>query len=74
MAADTSAIQAWVQQLVANRIGIMQSSMSADLRAEFEETKTRMRASLDQLSSATDVAVSAKFAEANARRRTEGDP
>ena len=67
MAAETSATQAWVEQLVASHVVSMQTSMSADLRAEFEESKTQARTSLDQLSTAVDVAVSAKFAQADAK-------
>ena len=65
MAADTPAAQAWVEQFVATRIGIMQSSMSADLRAEFEESKSQVRTSLDQLSGAVDIEVTAKFDQAD---------
>ena len=67
MAADTPATQAWVEQLAATRIGIIQSSMSADLRAEFEESKAQVRTSLDQLSGAVDVEVTKKFDQADAR-------
>ena len=45
--AEVPATQAWVEQLVASRVATIQNAMSVDLRAEFEETKTRMRASLD---------------------------
>ena len=71
MAADVPATQAWVEQLVATRIGIMQSSMSANLRAELEESKAQVRTSLDQLSGAVDVEVTAKFDQADARFAAE---
>jgi hypothetical protein len=44
--AEVPATQTWVEQLVASRLVEVQNAMSVDLRAEFEETKTRMRASL----------------------------
>ena len=45
----------------------MQTSMSAELRAEFDEIKTQVRTSLDQLSTAADVAVTTKFEQADAK-------
>jgi hypothetical protein len=45
--------------------------MSVDLRAEFEASQARMRTSLEQLSSATDTAVSLKFSEASASQNTK---
>ena len=67
MTAETPATQSWVEQLVASRVVAAQTSMSADLRAEFDEIKTQVRTSLDQLSTLVDVAVTAKFEQADAK-------
>ena len=69
--AEVPATQAWVEQLVTERIATMQGSMSVDLRAEFDASQARMRTSLEQLSSATETAVLLKFTDAEARQNTK---
>ena len=69
--AEVPATQAWVEQLVTDRVATMQVAMSNDLRAEFEATQAKMQTSLNQLSAAVDTGVTQKFKDADENQNTK---